>query len=218
MLTHRRKTPDKLTNQTDKPPVLILLHGIGADENDLFGLSTFLDERFFIISVRAPHALPYGGFSWFEIFINSDGITANIKQFEESRRLFLKFVDEVVAEHDLDAEKVYLCGFSQGAMIALSAFLEAPEKFAGIAALSGRAMPEMLPLTKDFEKLKDLPVLVQHGIYDPVLPIENGRSTKELLSPLPVNLDYKEYPMAHEISPESLNYLADWLRKRLDEQ
>ncbi len=218
MLIYRHRKPAKINIENEKPPVLILLHGIGADENDLFGLSNFLDERFFIISVRAPFTLPYGGFAWFEIFIKQDGISANIKQFEESRQMFLEFVDEVILEHDLDAKKVYLCGFSQGAMIALSAFLGKPEKFAGIAALSGRAMPEMLPATDDFKDLKDFPVLVQHGIYDPVLPIENGRAAKEILSRLPVKLDYKEYPMAHEISPESLNYLADWLGKRLDEQ
>ncbi len=101
-------------------------------------------------------------------------------------------------------------------MIALSAFLSAPEKFAGVAALSGRAMPDMLPETGDSEKLKHLPVLVQHGIYDPVLPIDNGRATKEILSRLPVDLEYEEYRMGHEISSESLSDLAAWLKNRLD--
>lgn len=218
MLTYRHKKPEQIIAENEKPPVLILLHGIGADENDLFGLSNFLDKRFFIISVRAPFTLPYGGFAWFEIFIKQDGITANIEQFQESRQMFLEFADKIVAEHDLDSERVYLCGFSQGAMISTSAFLEAPEKFAGLAALSGRASPEMLPAINDFEKLKDFPVLIQHGLYDQVLPIENGRAAKEILSRLPVELDYKEYPMVHEISPESLSYLADWLKKRLDEK
>lgn len=216
MLTYRYKKPNKISTETQKPPVLVLLHGLGADENDLFSLSNYLDERFFIISVRAPFTLPYGGFAWFELIIEPGAISANVKQFEESRRMFLEFVDEIIAEHDLDAEKIYLCGFSQGAMISLSAFLQAPEKFAGVAALSGRAMPEMLPANNDFEKLKDFPVLVQHGIYDPLLPIENGRATKEILSGLSVKLEYKEYPMAHEISQESLNDLADWLENRLN--
>ncbi len=218
MLKYRYKSPDKIIAENEKPPVLILLHGLGADENDLFGLSSFLDDRFFIASVRAPFTLPYGGFAWFELIIQPGEISANVEQFEQSRRMFLDSVDELIAEHDLDAEKVYLCGFSQGAMISLSAFLSAPEKFAGIAALSGRAMPEMLPANNNFEKLKNFPVLVQHGIYDPVLPIENGRATKEILSRLPVKLEYKEYPMAHEISPESLSNLANWLKERLDEK
>lgn len=218
MLTYRHKKPNITIDENEKPPLLILLHGIGADENDLFGLSTYLDERFFIVSVRAPIVLPYGGFAWFEIYFQPDGISANMEQFEESRRLFLEFVDELVSEHDLDAEKVYLCGFSQGAMVSLSTFLEAPEKFAGVVALSGRAMPEMLPAANDFGKLKDIPILVQHGVYDQVLPIENGRATKEILSHLPVDLEYKEYPMAHEISPESLSYLANWLKKRIGKE
>lgn len=218
MLTYRYKSPSKPSAENEKPPVLILLHGLGADENDLFGLATHLDERFFAAGVRAPFTLPYGGFAWFELFIKPDEISANVKQFEESRRMILEFTDELIAEHDLDAEKIYLCGFSQGAMISLSAFMSRPEKFAGVAALSGRAMPEMLPETNDLENLKNFPILVQHGIYDPVLPIENGRATKEILSRLPVKLDYKEYPMAHEISQESLSYLANWLKNRLDKK
>lgn len=216
MLTYRHKPPNTSDNGNEKPPVLIFLHGIGADENDLFGLSAYLDARFFVVSVRAPFVLPYGGFAWFEINFEPSGITANVRQFEDSRQKFLEFVDETVAEHDLDAEKIYLCGFSQGAMISLSAVLSAPEKFAGVAALSGRAMPDMLPAPQKIEKFNDLPVLVQHGIYDPVLPVENGRATREVLSRLPVDLEYKEYPMAHEISAESLNDLAQWLKNQLD--
>lgn len=216
MFTYRQKEPNIKTNEILKSPLLILLHGFGADENDLFGLSAFLDERFFIASVRAPYSLSYGGYAWFEIYFNADGMSANLEQFEVSRREFLEFVDDLVAEHNLDKDRVFLCGFSQGAMISLSSFLTAPEKFAGIAALSGRAMPEMLPSDNDLEKLKDFPVLVQHGISDQVLPIENGRATKEILSRLPVNLEYKEYEMAHEISQESLTDVSNWLRLKLN--
>jgi phospholipase/carboxylesterase len=82
--------------------------------------------------------------------------------------------------------------------------------------MSGRAVSEMLPETKDSDAFKDFPVFVTHGIFDPVLPIENGRATKEILSRLPVNLEYKEYEMAHEISAESLRDVSDWLSLRLN--
>ncbi len=85
MLTYRYKQPNTSANGNEKPPVLILLHGIGADENDLFGLSAYLDGRFFVVSVRAPYVLPYGGFAWFEIQFEPGGIVANVRQFEESR-------------------------------------------------------------------------------------------------------------------------------------
>lgn len=213
---YRYKEPANTNSENEKPPLLILLHGIGADENDLFGLAPFLDERFFIISVQAPFVLPYGGFAWFELFIEPNKpIDYNAKQFEQSRQMIFEFVDEVVAEHDLDSARVYLCGFSQGSMMSLSAALSKPEKFAGVVAMSGRAVTEMLH-DDNFDVLKAFPILVTHGTFDPVLPIENGRATKEILSRLPVCLEYKEYEMAHEISQESLRDVSKWLRLELD--
>ena len=214
-LKYRYKEPAKATDE--KPPLLILLHGIGADENDLFGLASFLDERFFIASVQAPFTLPYGGYAWFELILEPNkpmGYNAN--QFEQSRQMIFEFIDAIIAEHDLDADRVYLCGFSQGSMISMSCLLQNPKKFAGVVAMSGRAILEMIPADSNSDDFKDFPVLVTHGIYDPVLPIENGRATKELLSRLPVELEYKEYPMAHEISQESLRDVTDWLSVKLN--
>lgn len=210
------KEPRKPETDNQKPPLLLLLHGLGADENDLFGLAPFMDERFFIVSPRAPNTLPYGGFAWFELIFGPDGIGVSVKQFEQSRVMILQFIDELIAEHDLDPKRIFLCGFSQGAMMSLSAFLSEPKKFAAVVAMSGRAMPEMLPETENYDALKDFPIFVTHGIYDPLLTIENGRATKEILSALPVDLEYKEYPMAHEISQESLQDVSNWLRRILE--
>ncbi len=215
---YRYKEPEISSDENKKSPLLVVLHGLGADENDLFGLAPFMDKRFCIVSPRAPFALAYGGYAWFELVIQPNNIGFNVKEFEQSREMILKFVDELVAEHDLDAKRVYLCGFSQGAIMSLSVLLTEPKKFAGVVAMSGRAMPEMLPEQNNFDALKDFPILVTHGIYDPVLPIENGRATKEILSRLPVDLEYKEYAMAHEISQESLQDVASWFRSKLNEK
>ena len=215
-LEYRYKEPKTAVGENRRPPLLLLVHGFGADENDLFGLAPFMDERFFIVSPRAPFNLPYGGFAWFELTIQPNNVGYNVKEFDQSRQRILEFVDELIAEHDLDAKRVYLCGFSQGAIMSLSVMLSEPEKFAGVAAMSGRAMAEMLPAQNNLDALKDFPVLVTHGIYDPVLPIENGRATNEILSRLPVDLEYKEYRMAHEISQESLQDVTSWFRSKLD--
>lgn len=212
-LEYKHKEPESSSDQ--KPPLLLLLHGIGADENDLFGIHPFLDKRFFIVSARAPFALPYGGYGWFEIYMEPGSFSINGQQFEESRAKILAFVDELIAEHDLDTARIYLCGFSQGAMMSLSALFSEPEKFAGVVAMSGRAVAELAPTGADTEKLKEFPILVTHGTNDPVLPIENGRATKEILSRLPVDLEYHEYQMGHEISQESLEVVSNWLSKRL---
>jgi phospholipase/carboxylesterase len=213
-LKYRYKEPTKTSGE--KPPVLLLLHGFGADENDLFGLAPYMDERFFVASVQAPFALPFGGRAWFELYFEMGQVSGfDPKQFEESWGLILETVDEIIAEHDLDSTRVYICGFSQGSMISISSVFKEPEKFAGAVLMSGRAANEMI-VQENIEKLKDFPILVTHGTFDTVLPVENGRATKEILSHLPVDLEYKEYPMAHEISQESLQDVSNWLRLALD--
>jgi phospholipase/carboxylesterase len=198
-----------------KPPLLLFLHGIGADENDLFGLAPFFDGRFFVASARAPIALSYGGYAWFELFFTLSGIKINLEQAQNSRRILLKFIDELVTKHDLDAEKVFLCGFSQGAIIGYSIALSEPEKLAGMVAMSGRLVPEIMPETADFGRLEGFPLLVVHGTLDPVLPVENGRAAQEFLAKLPVQLDYHEYRMAHQISEESLMTVVEWVNKQI---
>ncbi len=213
-LKYRYKEPTKKTNE--KPPLLILLHGFGADENDLFGLAPFMDERFFVASVQAPFGLAFGGRAWFELYFEMGQVTGfNSKQFEESLGMILEAVDEIIVEHNLDRTRVYMCGFSQGSMMSISSVFKHPEKFAGAVLMSGRAANEMV-VKENIGKLKDFPVFVTHGTFDSVLPIENGRTTKEILSRLLVNLEYKEYPMAHEISQESLQDVSNWLSAKLD--
>lgn len=198
------------------PPLLLLLHGVGSNEEDLFGLAPYLDERFLVVSARAPVALDYGGYGWFRIDFTPRGMTADIEQAKQSLELLPGFIDGLVEAHGADARRVYVAGFSQGAMMSLALLLTRPEKLAGVAALSGRLPVQVLERAPDREALNGKPVLVTHGLYDPVLPVEQGRAARDYLSGLPVKLTYREYPMAHEVSAESLRDVTGWLTDALD--
>ena len=198
------------------PPLLLLLHGIGSNEEDLFGLAPYLDERFLVVSARAPVALAYGGYGWFQIDFTPRGMVADVEQAKKSLAMLPGFVDELVETYGADGRRVYLMGFSQGAMMSLALTLTSPEKVAGVVAMSGRLPEQVLGLEPDQEALTGMPVLVTHGLYDPVLPIENGRAARDYLAGLPVELTYREYPMAHEVSMESLRDVAKWLTNTLD--
>ena len=200
----------------EKSPLLILLHGFGSNEQDLISFAPYLDKRFFIAGARAPFTTDFGGFAWFQIRYNQRGMEIDAKQAEESRRLLLKFVDEIVAEHDLDAERIYLGGFSQGAIMIYGLILSEPEKFAGAVPMSGVLAPQYLEKRAVDERLKDFPIFVSHGVYDSVLPIQFGREARAQLEKLPVKLDYKEYPIAHNVSEESLRDVVNWLTRQLN--
>lgn len=200
------------------PPLLLLLHGLGSNEQDLISLAPYLDNRFLSVSVRAPIVLQLGAYSWFNIEFTPAGSFVDIKQAENSRLDILKFLDQLQQHEVFDPKQVYLMGFSQGAIMSLSLALSTPERFTGVVAMSGR-LPD---ITSDTiakpEALGKLHFLVVHGIADRVLPIACGRDIQTYLSALPVSLTYQEYDMGHEVNSDSLSDIAAWLSKQLDNQ
>jgi phospholipase/carboxylesterase len=83
--------------------------------------------------------------------------------------------------------------------------------------MSGRALPSLVSEAAPAEELRDLPVLVTHGTGDEVLRIGEGRKVRDLLQRLPVSVTYREYPAGHQVTPEMLADVAEWLTARLDE-
>lgn len=199
-----------------RPPLLLLLHGLGSNEQDLMGMAPSLDGRFLIVSARAPITLERGAYAWFNIQFLPTGIVIQPEEAEASRLLLLKFVDETVEAYGADPSRVYLMGFSQGCIISLAASLTEPKKFAGVVGMSGRFMPEIEPKIASAEQLQGLPMMIVHGTSDQVLPIAYGREIRDRLQALPVDLTYREYPMPHTVSAESLRDIAAWLKTRLD--
>src|SRR5437667_2043662 len=212
-LVHLVRQP---TIEAGTPPLLLLLHGIGSNEHDLYGLAPFLDERFLIISVRAPYTLGPGSYAWFEADFTPQGPVINPEQAEASRKTLITFLNGAVTAYGADPKQVYLMGFSQGAIMSASVALTKPGLVAGVVLMSGRILPEIQPLIAPREDLEGLPFLVVHGTVDLVLPITYGRASRELLSSLPVELTYHEYPMGLEVNQESLNDVTTWLSAKLD--
>ena len=199
----------------EQPPLLILAHGVGANEQDLMGLAPYIDPRFMVVSVRAPRRYQYGGFSWFDIHWQANGFSIDTAQAEEGWKLLQRFTREAVAAYGADPARVYLAGFSQGAITSLGATLSDPELVAGTVVMSGRWMPEIAPQT-DQAAIAGKPLLVVHGEQDNVIPVRYGREIRDYLQTLPVKLTYHEYRMGHEVSMDSLHDVTVWLRDQLD--
>ncbi|GAC1692034.1 MAG: phospholipase [Gemmatimonadaceae bacterium] len=199
----------------ERPPLLLLMHGIGSDERDLAQLAPALDPRLLVLSARAPNRLDRG-FAWYHMEYAATGFVIDEAEAEESRRRIIAFLGEATAAYGADASRVYIGGFSQGAIMSLSVALTEPELVAGVVAMSARILPQFVTAMADADRLAGLPLLVVHGLSDVVIPIAYGRDIRDRLSRLPVALDYREYPMAHQISAESLSAVQQWLADRLD--
>lgn len=195
------------------PPVIIMLHGYGSNEADLLGLADDIPTEFLVISARAPLVLTHGQYAWFSLDY-SRGVPVGDKQEAEAGRLLIKrFIDEVIEKFHADPLRVYLLGFSQGAMLSLSVALTFPPLVSGVVALSGRVLKEVKPLVCVTPELKKLKIFLGHGTEDTVLPIRFAHDARGYLEELGVDLAYHEYAIAHSISREEQADVTEWLRR-----
>lgn len=215
-LIHLTRKPKEPAPEGTTSPLLILLHGVGSNEYDLFGLAEYLDPRFFVVSVRSPLTIGPGAYGWYPVIFTPDGAVGDTRQVEAGRQKLIQFIREATEAYSVDSERVYLLGFSQGAIMSLFVTLTHPELMAGTIAMSGRLLPEAWEKRVDDASLTGKPIIAVHGTRDPILPISEGREIHAKLSTLPVDLTYKEYNMAHEVSQQSLNDIAAWVKATLD--
>jgi len=198
------------------PPVIFLLHGIGSNEEDLFSFAEQLPAKFLVISVRAPFTLDADRFAWFQVDFSSEEPVINRKQADKSRNDLLQFISQMEQEYQFDSSQVFLCGFSQGAIMSYSIGLTRPDLIKGIAVMSGRILNESKSFFASDEKLSHLAVFISHGIDDTVLPIHYAREGLEYLQTRNMSPTYKEYQEGHTINAEMLIDLVTWLDLNLD--
>jgi phospholipase/carboxylesterase len=212
MLLHHLVREPKV--KLDKNPVLILLHGYGSNEEDLFSFATELPEEYYVISARAPYDMMYGSYAWYAINFDADeNKFSDLEQARSSRDLIVDFIDECISKYAIDSEKVTLIGFSQGAILSSALALSNPEKINRVVALSGYLNLDIATENykeKDITKLK---FFVSHGVVDQVIPIDWARKTKPVLESLGIDVVYKEYPIGHGVAPQNFYDFKDWLNK-----
>jgi phospholipase/carboxylesterase len=197
----------------ENPPLLILLHGLGGNENDLFSFANLLPNSFLIISARAPFEITKGSYKWFEVNFNTGKPVIDAEQAEKSRIVLVQFIQQLKEKLNFSNKEVYLCGFSQGAIMALSVGLTRPEKVKGVIALSGRVLKEMMPKIASKEKLANLKMLIIHGKADNILPIHYALESKKLLEALNIKNRYIELETGHSVTNQTIKLIDNWLRK-----
>jgi phospholipase/carboxylesterase len=193
---------------------LVLLHGRGADEQDLGPLLEALDPGHRLVGVtpRAPLSLPPGGAHWY--IVRSIGFPDS-GTFHETFRKLVAWLDALPERTGVPIERTVIGGFSQGAVMSYALGLGSGRPSpAGIIALSG-FIPTVAGFSLDLESRKRLPVAIGHGTLDPVIRVEFGRDARDLLSGAGLDVTYRETPMSHTIDPEYLPELREWLTARI---
>jgi len=189
---------------------LVLFHGRGVDENDLFPLLGVLDpdQRLAGATPRGPLSLPPGGRHWYVVrrVGHPDRDT-----FCSCYAAAAEWLAEFARETGVPAQSTILGGFSQGAVMSWALGLgEGRPRPAGIVALSG-FIPTVEGLTLDFDGLDGFPVAIGHGSNDPTIGVEWGRDARDRLAAAGASVLYRERPMGHSVDPPFLRELADWV-------
>ena len=195
-------------------PLLLLLHGYGSNEEDLFSFASELPQDHYVISVRAPYDLQPYGHAWYAIHFDADEnkFSDNV-QAKQSVELIAGFIDEVVKQYPIDAKNVTLVGFSQGAILSYATALTYPEKVAKVVALSGYFNKEIMPEVIDTKAISHLKFFVSHGSVDQVIPVEWARKAKPALENLGLEVEYHEYPVGHGVAPQNFFDFKNWLQR-----
>lgn len=198
----------------ENPPLLVLLHGYGSNEKDLFSFADELPDDFLIISAQAPLSLGFDSYAWYSI--NFDDINGKFSDLEEAKVSLEKisnFIDHIKEKYQTNSEKTFLLGFSQGAILSYSLSFFYPNKVNYVVALSGYINNDLLPETISKDIKTDY--YCSHGTVDQVLPVAWARNSKPFLDNLGLTNVYSEYPVGHGVAPQNFFSFKKWLEERL---
>lgn len=198
---------------SENPPLLILLHGYGSNELDLFSFAEELPDELLIISARAPYEMGMGGYAWYAInFDNNNGKFSDLNQARESLKKIALFIDEIKTKYNTN--KTFLLGFSQGAILSYALSFYYPNKVQYIIALSGYLNEKLLPENLSEENI-NTDYYISHGSVDQVIPISWARKAPLFIENLKLKNIYSEYPVGHGVAPQNFYNFKNWIEERL---
>jgi len=202
------------TKTQENPPLLLLLHGYGSNENDLFTFADYLHPILLVVSLRAPLALPMMGHAWYSIHFEVEKEKwSDDEEAIVSRELVLQFLDELMEIHPYDKSQVHLLGFSQGAILSYALGLTTPKRFASVIALSGYLNENITQLPQP----EDAPALyAAHGSLDEVVPFEWGKRSVEMLKKKGFSIEFDSFTVGHTIGQDGFYKLLEWQNTLLD--
>lgn len=200
-------------SSSKKNKLLLLIHGYGSDENDLFSFANEFPDNFLVISIRGVYSLPFGGFAWYSIdFMNNEKFT-NTEEAKLSVEKIHHFLEDFSKEFDFDYNDIWLCGFSQGAIISYALGLQFPKNYKKLLCLSGYFEQKIIAKNIDNNDFSQTRFYISHGTEDVVIPIEWARKSNEILKDRNLNISYNEYYSGHGINPENYRDLMLFVDK-----
>lgn len=201
---------------------VIWLHGLGADGRDFepivpeLGLPDELGIRFIFPNAPKRPVTINGGMvmrAWYDIIEPDLRDRQDSESIIASSELINQYINAEI-DSGIDSSKIILAGFSQGGAITLHAGLRFPKPLAGLLALS-TYLPMPDQLEDEAVADKNIPIMMAHGVADPVVPVAQGRASAERIKEQGYTVDWYEYGMQHAVCLEEITAIGAWINKLL---
>lgn len=203
---------------TPKPWLLVLLHEVASNEHDFLSQITGFSERFYLLSLRAPHRMGPGSHAWFDFSIlpgrkGTAGGTPVVDEAQEaeSRALIAQSIAAACTQLEIAPDHVLVAGFGQGGIMALSMLLTRPELMRASIVWHGRLLPQILPLQVERDALQGRQLWVSHGTQDSMVSSNHAQSIQRQLENTPLRTTFREFAVGHELRTAEVSATALWV-------
>lgn len=204
----------KAGNSSMARPLIIFLHGYGSNEADLFELKQEFSSDYIYLSVQAPMTLAPGSYQWYGLQPSEQPqVAANVLKHA---KLLEDFISAAVKKYHTEADKVFLVGFSQGAIMSYELALLHPKNVRGIAALSGKILAPLKEKIKPGLDLEGLRIFIGHGTADDRVYYREATEAMALLEKTSSKPSFHSYQkMGHSINQQELTDVKKWIEETL---
>ncbi|WP_341658973.1 phospholipase [Blattabacterium cuenoti] len=202
----------KKTGYENEKTLFLMIHGYGSNEKDLFSFQKDIPENFFIISIQGFYSIRKNKYSWYDIDFDNKNKFINIIQAKKTIEKISFFIHEAIEEYKLKKNPVWICGFSQGAILSYAIALKNSDKIKKVIALSGYLENRILP--KQINHNSDLEFFISHGKYDPIIPVNWSKKGLKFLKEKKILFFYKEYESGHTLNHLNYQDLINWIKEK----
>lgn len=202
-------------------PLLLLLHGYGSNEEDLFSFAPEISKEIFIVSVRAPYDLPPQGAAWYAI--NFDATGSKFSDNDQARKSMMKItqlIEDLKTTYSINPDNINVLGFSQGAILSYGLSLSQPGLFSNVVAMSGYINEDLIA-GRDGLKVRfreseiKTNYFISHGVVDQVIPLQWAKEAPKIMQEINADYVFKEYPIGHGVSRDNFYDMKEWLEQRI---
>ena len=193
-------------------PLIILIHGYGSNERDLFSLIDYFPNDPYVVSLRAPLKLFNDSYAWYDIYMDGNNKFYDHEAAAHVRDELYQFIDYLSKNQNIDAENITLIGFSQGAILSHAISFSYPEKIKNIMAISGVIDEKIMKKTSLIPKTN---IYISHGTNDNLIDYETCKESLNFYKENNIDFKFESLEQGHGINPENLESMMRWLIEKI---